>query len=83
MIGMHDYGTGLNAESFRVTVDFAIDGVAAGENLAPKFQPTTQGVWEWKLAKPVAELKTGKLTVVVRDRQGHETRIERTFGVGK
>ena len=44
---------------------------------------TAQGVWEWKLSKPVAELKRGKLTVVVRDRQGNETRIERTFGVGK
>jgi hypothetical protein len=83
VVGMHDYGSGIVAESFQVTADFAIDGVAAGENLAPKFQPTTQGVWEWKLSKPVAELKPGKLTVTVRDKQGNETRIERTFRVGK
>jgi mono/diheme cytochrome c family protein len=83
LIGMHDYGSGLNAESFRVTGDFAIDGVAAGENLAPQFKPMTQGVWQWKLSKPVAELKQGKLIVSVRDNQGNETKIERTFRVGK
>ena len=35
---MHDYGSGLNADSFRVTADFALDGVAAGENFAPEVQ---------------------------------------------
>jgi len=83
LIGMHDYGSGLNAESFRVTADFDLDGVAAGENLAAKFQAKSQGVWEWKLSKPLTELKRGKLVVSVHDKQGHETKIERTFQVGK
>ncbi len=83
LIGMHDYGSGLNAESFRVTADFEIDGVAAGENLASKFKPTTQGVWEWKLSKPLTELKSGKLLVSVRDKQGNESKIERALRLGK
>lgn len=83
LIGMADAGSGLNAESFRVVADFDLDGAKAGENLAVKFKPTTPGVWEWTLSKPVTELKAGKLTVSVADKQGHVTRIGRTLSVGK
>src|SRR5262249_35178271 len=72
VVGMHDYGSGHDMASFRVVADFEIDGVKPGENLAPKFKETTQGVWEWELSKPLAELKRGKLTVSVRDNQGSE-----------
>jgi hypothetical protein len=82
LVGMHDYNTGLDMDGFRVTADFAADGVAAGENLAPQFQPKSQGVWEWKLAKPVTKLAKGVITVSVKDRQGNISRIERTFSVG-
>jgi hypothetical protein len=82
LVGMHDTGTGLDAASFRVTADFAIDGTAAGENLAKHFRPLSAGVWEWKLAKPVAELTKGTLVVSVKDRQGNVTRTERTFSAG-
>src|SRR5262249_11367034 len=37
LVGMHDYDTGLDMNSFEVTADFALDGVAAGQNLASKF----------------------------------------------
>jgi hypothetical protein len=83
VIGMHDYGSGLDAASFKVTADFALDGVPAGTDLAAKFQPAAPDVRELKLKQPIAELKQGKLTVTVRDKQGNETRIERTFRVGK
>jgi hypothetical protein len=69
-------------DSFRVVADFALDGVAAGENLAPKFKGKPPGVWELTLSKPLTELPKGKLTVSVSDRQGNLTRIERTFVVG-
>jgi hypothetical protein len=68
-------------DSFRVVADFAIDGVAAGENLAKKFRPITRGVWELKLARPIARLAKGALDVSVKDRQGNVSRIERTFSV--
>jgi len=81
VIGMHDYGTGLNPASFRVVADFELEGVKPGENLATKFQTTTQGVWELKLSAPIEELKAGKLIVSVEDKQGNVTRIERSFSV--
>jgi hypothetical protein len=83
LVGMHDYNTGLDMDSFRVVADFPIDGVAAEENLAKKFNPKSDGVWELALTTSVAKLRKGKLTVSVKDRQGNINRIERTFSVGK
>jgi len=74
VIGMLDYGTGLDMNKFIVTADAAIDGVAAGQNLAGKFASTSQGVWTWK---PLGPLPKGKLTVSIADKQGNITRIER------
>jgi hypothetical protein len=83
LLGMHDYYSGLDSKSLHVTANFAIDGVRAGENLADRFKPVAQGVWELKLTTPITELARGKLEVSVKDRQGNEARIERTFTVGK
>jgi len=82
LIGMHDYGTGIDAKSFTVSADFTIDGIPAGQNLAAKFRPATQGVWEYRLQQPIAKLERGKLTVAVADGQGNVTRVERRFEVG-
>jgi hypothetical protein len=82
LVGMYDAHTGIDAESFTVTADFALDGARPGENLAPKFKPVAQGVWEWKLATPLAQIAHGTLTASVKDKQGNVTRIERTFSVG-
>jgi hypothetical protein len=79
---MADYNTGLDLDSFRVTADFAVDDVAPGENLAGRFRPVAQGVWEMTLAKGITALSKGKLMVVVKDRQGNVSRIERTFSAG-
>ena len=54
LVGMHDYGSGLDAASLSVVADFAVDGVPAGQNLAAKFKPAAPGVYEWKLAAPLA-----------------------------
>jgi hypothetical protein len=81
-VGMHDYYSGLDLASFEVKADFAVDGIAAGENLAARFRTTTRGVWELKLAKPITDLPRGKLTVSVKDRQGNLAWVERTLSVG-
>jgi hypothetical protein len=78
LIGMHDSGSGLDLASFEVVADFAVNGVPAGQNLAPKFQAAGTGIHELKLSEPLT-VKRGKLTVSVKDRQGNVTRIERTF----
>jgi hypothetical protein len=82
LIGMHDYYSGLDAASFTVTADFSVNGLAPGENLAAKFKPTSQGVWELPLDRPLSALAKGRLTVSVKDQQGNVNRIERTFSVG-
>jgi hypothetical protein len=81
LIGMHDYGTGLDLAGFTVTADFAVEGVKPGENLAAKFQPLPGNRWELRLKEPVAAQEKGKLTASVKDRQGNTTRIERTFSI--
>ena len=81
LLGMYDYGTGLDPESFTVTADFPLDGTPAGRNLAAKFQPLPESRWELKLPQPLASLLTGRLTVSVKDRQGNVTRIVRRFSV--
>lgn len=83
LVGMYDDGTGLDSTSFEVNADFPAAGAAPGENLATRFAPLSGGVWELKLAEPIAGLEKGKLEVSVRDRQGNVSRIERTFSVGR
>jgi hypothetical protein len=70
LVGMHDTGTGLHPGSFGVTADFAIDGVAAGEELAKQFKPLSTGAWELRLVTPVTALTKGTLTVSVKDNAG-------------
>jgi hypothetical protein len=82
LVGMTDYYTGLDRDSFRVEADFEIDGVPAGRNLAARFREKSRGVWELKLSRPITRLARGKLLVSVKDRQGNLSRIERTFSVG-
>lgn len=81
LIGMTDAYTGLDLSTFRVTADFELDGVPAGENLASRFTALDGNRWEWKLSRPIGERAEGRLIVSVRDRQGNTSRIERKFSV--
>jgi hypothetical protein len=83
LVGMYDYGSGLDSDSFKVEADFPVDDVAAGQNLAAKFKARSQGVWEMQFAKPITELPRGTLTLSVKDRQGNTSRVERAFSVGR
>ncbi len=81
LIGMHDYYTGLDAKSLSITANILIDGLPAGTNLANGFQQKTQGVWEYQLKEPLAKIKTGTLTVSVKDHEGNTSQIVRKFSV--
>ncbi len=81
LIGATDYYSGLEEGSLTVKANFAIDGIAAGEELSGRFREQSPGVWEWTLTKPPGNLPEGTLTVAIKDRQGNVTRIERTFSV--
>jgi hypothetical protein len=82
LVGMFDYDTGLDMKSFEVVADFAVDGVPAGTNLAPRFKVLPGWRWELPLATPITSLDAGKLTVSIRDHEGNLNRIERAFSVG-
>lgn len=81
LIGMHDYNTGLDMDSVSLTADFPIAGQQPGSNLADRMQPSSPGVWELKLDKPITSLARGTIKVSVKDRQGNITSIERTFSI--
>lgn len=83
LVGMYDYDTGLDADSFSVVADFPVEGVPAGKDLASKFKALPDSRWELRLSKPITDLPRGKLTVSVKDRQGNTSRIERTFSVAR
>lgn len=76
LIGMHDYLSGLDLESLQVRADFPIDEVQPGENLASRFKPVTDGVWELKLKQAVRATR-GKITVKIKDKQGNTSVVER------
>lgn len=83
LVGMHDHYAEIDPETFVVTADFPIDGIAAGENLADGLSERTQGVWEYRLKKPISTLGRSELRVRIRDRRGNVSRIVRTFSVGR
>lgn len=83
VIGMHDYGTGLDLNKFRVWANFRLEGVPANMDLAPRFQRVETGVWEMRLAKPITQLESGMIIVSVADRQGNTTRVERSFSISE
>ncbi len=82
LVGMADAYSGLDLSTFEVRADFTFEGVPAGENLAPRFKPAGDGIWELAPASPIRVATGAKLAVSVRDRQGNVSRIERTFRAG-
>jgi hypothetical protein len=81
LIGMHDYGSGLDLSSFTVTADFPVQGHPAGQNLAPLFRDRGDGVYELVLDAPLS-IARGRIRVIVKDKQGNTSRIERVFSAG-
>jgi hypothetical protein len=84
IIGLHDYYSGLDMDSLRVTANIEIDGVPSGGNLFEKlaFKESSQGVWVLALRKPIESSTSLDLTVSVKDHQGNISRIQRTVTVG-
>ncbi len=63
LVGMYDYGSGLDLESFRITV--------GGEDWSKRFREAAPGVWEGPPAR-------GPIDVSVSDRAGNLSRLVRT-----
>ncbi len=77
-VAAFDAYSGLDEASLSVVASFPVDGRAAGEELAPHFRPDGESSWSLELEKPAA-VEDGLLVVRVRDRQGNETTVERSF----
>jgi hypothetical protein len=78
-VGMHDYATGLDLDSFSVVASVDLASDPAGSDLAPHFASAADGVWEWRLSEPIEIADEVTLTVSVRDRQGNTSTVERTL----
>jgi hypothetical protein len=70
-------------ETLSVTADFAVNGIAAGENLWPKFHSLTPGVWELRIHEPIKRLPQSRVAFSIKDKQGNGSRITRTFIIRK
>lgn len=81
LLGMVDVGSGLNLASLEVVADVAIDGVAAGTNLASRFTALTGGRWEWVFSQPMPLLPRAVLVVRVKDKIGNGREVRRVFHV--
>lgn len=81
IVGMHDYDSGLDLESFSVTASFEIDGHKPGTELAPHFKDLSDGVKWLKFQQPIRQLDEGRIVVTIQDRQGNQTRIDRTVHI--
>lgn len=81
LIGMDDYYSGLDLETFQVTADFRIDAIAAGKNLARRFQKLPGGVFELKLNEALIPPVSGTITASVKDYQGNISTVVRTFSL--
>ena len=79
LVGMYDYGTGLDLNTFSVIANFPIGEIPAGRNLADQFKALPDSRWELQLPRPINVPLHGKLVVSIKDRQGNLTRVERTF----
>lgn len=81
LIGMHDYGSGLEMATFEVAADFAIDDAPVGADLSKRFKALPDNRWELQLTHSITDMPRGTLTVSIKDKQGNRSRIERTISV--
>jgi hypothetical protein len=75
--------SGVNPESFYVSLNVDVDGMAAGTNLATKFREQSQGVWVYELKTALASNAVIMMTARIADQQGNITTMERRFTVAK
>ncbi|MEZ6139442.1 MAG: hypothetical protein R3B84_02620 [Zavarzinella sp.] len=82
VVGMFDYGTGIEPGSLAITADFAIDDIPPGTNFAKQLTGKTPDIMRYELKKPIADLPSGTISVSVQDKQGNITRVARTYRLG-
>jgi hypothetical protein len=80
-LGAADANSGINWASLSITADFAVNGRAAGAQLADLVAATGDGIRTLTLSSPIASRGTSNLLVTIKDVQGNITRVARRFSV--
>jgi hypothetical protein len=80
-IGAYDYYSGLDVQSLSVKANFDLNGKRAGTELAPLFAQTDDHIWTLPVDPAIPNLRSGELTVSIKDKQGNITKIVRSFSV--
>lgn len=83
VIGMDDYGSGIDEGSLSVTADFAVNDRPPGSNLAQQLTDVTPGVKKLSFKNALKVGKASTITVSVRDLRGNESRVVRSFSIAK
>jgi hypothetical protein len=82
VIGAYDLDSGLDTGSLSVTLDRTVGGVAAGTNLAAGATLANGGVVSISLPAQIDLAVSGLVvTVQIKDRAGHTTRVVRNYGI--
>ena len=80
-LGVADAHSGVDWPTLSITADFAVNGRAAGAELADLAQDAGDGIRTLALSPPIASRAGGTLRVAVADNQGNITRVARRFAV--
>ncbi|MEO8602844.1 MAG: hypothetical protein ABI629_09725, partial [bacterium] len=80
-LGAADADSGVNWAMLSITADFAVNGRAAGAQLADLAQASGDGIRTLTLATPISSRAAGNLAVSIEDVQGNITRVARRFSV--
>ena len=79
-VGMFDAYSGIDPTSLSVVANFAVNGIAAGTELAASFSQS-DSVWQLAVSPPITSLQAGELVVMVKDKAGNFSKIDRTFSI--
>jgi hypothetical protein len=80
-LGLADANSGIAPGSLSITADVAINGRAAGAELADLALAAGDGIREIALAPPLHSLPQAHVYASVRDVQGNITRVARRFSI--
>jgi len=80
-LGAADAHSGVDWTTLSISADFAVNGRAAGVELADLAQDAGDGIRTLTLSPPIASRASSTLRVAVADVQGNVTRVARRFAV--
>jgi hypothetical protein len=81
VVGVADAYTGIDLSTLTMRASFAVNGRAAGEELADLLQDQGDGIYRLDLDSEITMLAAAELTVEVADHQGNVSTVRRSFSV--